>query len=128
LDILDEDNYRFRQVPCPFLRPKFCIIYNARPTVCRGYPFVGILDTLLEDGHPQMQSFKCAALENHIADMVVFTLLKVDLTDPLKSKNPLFLKAHAMATRIVMAQQEKKKEYLRLKPRLLSNEGPTVAE
>ncbi len=37
---IDEDNdYIFRQTPCPFLMPdNYCMIYEDRPKACREYP------------------------------------------------------------------------------------------
>ena len=37
---IDEDNdYVFREMPCPFLAPdNYCIVYESRPKACRDYP------------------------------------------------------------------------------------------
>ncbi|WP_430811359.1 MULTISPECIES: YkgJ family cysteine cluster protein [unclassified Carboxylicivirga] len=38
--VLDDDNdYIFRETPCPFLMPdNYCMVYSARPRACREYP------------------------------------------------------------------------------------------
>ncbi len=37
---IDEDNdYVFKEMPCPFLMPdNYCIVYESRPKACREYP------------------------------------------------------------------------------------------
>ncbi len=35
----DEEDYVFRETPCPFLMPdNYCMIYEVRPRACREYP------------------------------------------------------------------------------------------
>lgn len=93
----DEDCYRFRQVPCPFLRPGFCMVYKSRPTVCRAYPFMGILSIMLEKGQPQIQGFECAVILNHFADAAIFTLLHAE---PFQTSNPILIRANELALQI----------------------------
>jgi hypothetical protein len=39
LDIDEDGDYVFRDMPCPFLnQEKLCKIYDSRPTACAGYP------------------------------------------------------------------------------------------
>ena len=39
LELDEEGDYVFRNLPCPFLLPdKYCSIYEARPRACREYP------------------------------------------------------------------------------------------
>lgn len=39
LDLDKDDDYVFRETPCPFLMPdNYCMIYEVRPRACREYP------------------------------------------------------------------------------------------
>jgi Fe-S-cluster containining protein len=39
LQLDEEEDYVFREAPCPFLMPdNYCMIYEARPRACREYP------------------------------------------------------------------------------------------
>ncbi len=39
LELDKEDDYVFRETPCPFLMPdNYCMIYEVRPRACREYP------------------------------------------------------------------------------------------
>lgn len=56
LQIDEENDYVFRQQPCPFLLPdNYCMIYESRPKACREYPhtdrkrFYQILDLTLKN-------------------------------------------------------------------------------
>ena len=56
LQIDEENDYVFRNQPCPFLLPdNYCIVYESRPKACREYPhtnrkrFYQILDLTLKN-------------------------------------------------------------------------------
>lgn len=36
----DEPGWQMKDIPCPFLKNNKCIIYENRPDVCRGYPYL----------------------------------------------------------------------------------------
>lgn len=39
LHLDDDDDYVFRETPCPFLMPdNYCMVYESRPRACREYP------------------------------------------------------------------------------------------
>jgi len=39
LQLDDDEDYVFRETPCPFLMPdNYCMIYELRPRACRGFP------------------------------------------------------------------------------------------
>ena len=39
LDIDEENDYVFKETPCPFLLPdNYCMVYESRPKACREYP------------------------------------------------------------------------------------------
>ncbi len=56
LEIDDEGDYVYRNLPCPFLGgDNYCLYYDARPEACRRYPYTdrrnvkGYLGTLVKD-------------------------------------------------------------------------------
>lgn len=58
LEMDHENDYVFRETPCPFLMPdNYCMVYESRPRACREYPhtdrkrFYQILNLTLKNTH-----------------------------------------------------------------------------
>ncbi|MDE5418268.1 YkgJ family cysteine cluster protein [Labilibaculum sp. DW002] len=58
LNLDNENDYVFKQAPCPFLMPdNYCMVYEQRPRACREYPhtdrkrFYQILNLTLKNTH-----------------------------------------------------------------------------